>query len=301
MNRDEKAAVIDEVAERIEGSQAIFAIDYRGLSVKQAVELRTRLNDADAHFQVVKNRLTIRSADKAGAEDLKTFLEGPTALAFVQGDVAVAAKALATFRRENGLLEFKGGTLDGDVLSVDQIESIARLPAREVLHGQFVGVLASPITGLVRGLASMIGGLASQLQQIADQGLVTGEAPAAEPAAEETPAAEAPAEEAPADDPPAEDSPTEPDDAAEVPAETATEEAPAEGEAPAETADEPAPETPAAEASDDDATPAEEAPGSPTAEAETAEQEEASGDAPAGDAPDETTDTPSEGETEQEG
>ncbi|HEX8648268.1 MAG TPA: 50S ribosomal protein L10 [Thermoleophilaceae bacterium] len=306
MNRDEKAAVIDEVAERIEGSQAIFAIDYRGLSVKQAVELRQRLSDADAHFQVVKNRLTIRSADKAGAEDLKTFLEGPTALAFVQGDVAVAAKALATFRRENGLLEFKGGTLDGDVLSTEQIESIARLPAREVLHGQFVGVLASPITGLVRGLASMIGGLASQLQQIADQGLVTGEAPAAAeapaPAEDAAPAEEAaaPAEEAPApaeDAAPAEeaaapaDAPEEPDAGADAPAETATEEAPAEetpaGDAPAEGAG----DTPAADASGDEPTPAEEAPGSPTAEAETAEQEEAS----------ETTDTPSEGETEQEG
>ena len=187
MNRDEKAAVIDEVADRIQNSQAIFAIDYRGLSVKQAVELRQQLNDADAHFQVVKNRLTIRSADKAGAEDLKAFLEGPTALAFVQGDAAVAAKALATFRRQNGLLEFKGGTLEGDVLTVDQIESIAKLPARDVLHGQFVGVLASPLTGLVRGLASMISGLASQLQQIADQGLVSGDAPAQDTPAEEAP------------------------------------------------------------------------------------------------------------------
>ena len=292
VNRDEKAAVIDEVAERIEGSQAIFAIDYRGLSVKQAVELRQRLTDADAQFQVVKNRLTIRSADKAGAESLKDYLEGPTALAFVQGDVAVAAKALATFRRENGLLEFKGGTLEGEVLTVDQIESIAKLPAREVLHGQFVGVLASPITGLVRGLASMISGLASQLQQIADQGLVSGDAPAAaeaEAPAEEAPAADAPVEEPDAADAPAEEAAAapaeEPDAAADAPAETATEEAPAEP------------------------TPAEEAPGSPTAEAETAEQEEDSGDAPAAaqdettDAPsgDETTDTPSEGATEEEG
>jgi large subunit ribosomal protein L10 len=289
VNRDEKAAVIDEVADRIQNAQAIFAIDYRGLSVKQAVELRQRLGEADAHFQVVKNRLTIRSADKAGAEDLKTFLEGPTALAFVQGDAAVAAKALATFRRQNGLLEFKGGTLDGDVLSVDQIESIAKLPARDVLHGQFVGVLASPITGLVRGLASMISGLASQLQQIADQGLVTGEAPA-EAAAPEEPAAD-------------EEAPAEPDDAAEAPAETATE-APAEEPAPEE-----APAEPDADASPDedaapseDASPAEEAPGSPTAEGETgAAEEEASSDAPEGDAQEETTDTPSEGDTEQEG
>jgi large subunit ribosomal protein L10 len=305
VNREEKAAVIDEVAERIEGSQAIFAIDYRGLSVKQAVELRQRLNDADAHFQVVKNRLTIRSADKAGAESLKEYLEGPTALAFVQGDVAVAAKALATFRRQNDLLEFKGGTLDGDVLTVDQIESIARLPAREVLHGQFVGVLASPITGLVRGLASMIGGLASQLQQIADQGLVSGEVPAAAPAEDAAPAADAAPADTPAEEPDAgADAPAEePDAGADAPAETATEEAPAEGD------DAPAAEASADDASGDEPTPAEEAPGSPTAEAETAEQEDASGDAPAGDAQDtteapvegETTDTPSKGETEQEG
>ena len=185
VNREEKAAVIDEVAERIEGSQAIFAIDYRGLSVKQAVELRQQLNEAGTHFQVVKNRLTIRAADKAGAEDLKTFLEGPTALAFVEGDAAVAAKAIATFRRANNLLEFKGGTLDGDVLSVDQIESIAKLPARDVLHGQFVGVLASPITGLVRGLNALISGLAIQLKQIADEGMV----PRGETRATETPSA----------------------------------------------------------------------------------------------------------------
>jgi large subunit ribosomal protein L10 len=277
VNRDEKAAVIDEVADRIKGSQAIFAIDYRGISVKQAVELRATLSAADAHFQVVKNRLTIRSADKAGAEDLKTFLEGPTALAFVNGDAAVAAKAIATFRRQNGLLEFKGGTLDGDVLSVDQIESIALLPARDVLQGQFVGVLASPITGLVRGLASMIGGLAQQLQQIADQGLVSG---AAEPAAAEEPAVEEPAVEEPA--------PTE--EAA--PAEEPAAEEPDAGEAPAE--ETPAEETPAEE------TPAEEAPGSPVAEAETAEQEEASGDDAQEDAASET-DQPSEGDTEQEG
>lgn len=278
MNRDEKAAVIDEVADRIGGSQAIFAIDYRGLSVKQAVELRQQLNEAGAHFQVVKNRLTIRAADKAGAEDLKAFLEGPTALAFVQGDAAVAAKAIATFRRTNGLLEWKGGTLDGDVLSVDQLESIAKLPARDVLHGQFVGVLASPITGLVRGLASMIGGLASQLQQIADQGLVTGEVPA------DAPAADAPTEE--------------PDAGSDAPAETATEEA-----APESTPDEKEPAA-AAEASEvvkadsgedagDEPSPAEEAPGSATAEGEAAEQEEASGDAD-GDAPEETAETSEE-------
>ena len=201
MNRDEKAAVIEEVADQIRSAETIFAVDYRGLSVKDAADLRTRLVEAGATFRVVKNRLTIRAADAAGAESLKELLEGPTAFTFIAegGDAAMAAKALAQFRRQTDALAFKGGQMGGDIFSIEQIESISRLPARDVLQGQFVGVLASPITTLVRGLAGMISGLASQLQQIADQGLVTGEAPAAEaPAAEEAPAepeAEAPAEE----------------------------------------------------------------------------------------------------------
>jgi large subunit ribosomal protein L10 len=196
MNRDEKAAVIEEVADQIRSAEAIFAVDYRGLSVKDAADLRTRLVEAGATFRVVKNRLTIRAADAAGAESLKELLEGPTAFTFIAegGDAAMAAKALAQYRRQTDALAFKGGQMGGDILSIEQIESISRLPARDMLQGQFVGVLASPITTLVRGLAGMISGLASQLQQMAKQGLVTGEAPAAE----ETPAepeAEAPAEE----------------------------------------------------------------------------------------------------------
>jgi large subunit ribosomal protein L10 len=174
MNKDQKAAVVDEVATQIQEADAVFAVDYRGLSVTQAVELRTRLDEVDAGFRVVKNRLTSRAADKAGAESLKELLEGPTAFTFVRGDAALAAKAIATFRREARLLEFKGGTLEGEPVTVDQLESIARLPAREQLNGQFVGVLASPITGLVRGLGSMIQGLALQLEQIREQGLVPG-------------------------------------------------------------------------------------------------------------------------------
>jgi large subunit ribosomal protein L10 len=195
VNRDQKAAVIDGLADQLESSGAVFAIDYRGLSVKQAVDLRTALTEADATFQVAKNTLTERAADKAGAERLKPLLEGPTALTFVNGDVALAAKALATFRRQNNVLEFKGGQMGGELLSVDQIESIARLPARDVLIAQFAGVVASPITGVVRGLAALISGMASQLGQIRDQGLVTGGPgeEAAAPAEAEAPA-EAPAE-----------------------------------------------------------------------------------------------------------
>jgi large subunit ribosomal protein L10 len=200
VNRDQKAAVIDRLAGQLESADAVFAIDYRGLSVKQAVDLRASLKDADAQFQVTKNTLTLRAAEKAGAESIRALLEGPTALTFVNGDVAVAAKALATFRRQNGVLEFKGGQLGGEELTIDQIESIARLPARDVLMGQFVGLTASPITGLVRGLSALISGLALQLGQIAEQGLVGGQGAGAQGAGAEAEPPPAEAEAAPEPD-----------------------------------------------------------------------------------------------------
>jgi large subunit ribosomal protein L10 len=183
VNRNQKSDVIEQVATQIRESQAVFAVDYRGVTVKQAGMLRDRLLEADATFRVVKNTLTERAADEAGAPGLKGLLTGPTALTFVRGDAALAAKALAGFRRETQLLDFKGGTLEGDTLSVEQVESIARLPTREVLQGQFVGVLASPLTGLVRGLGGLISGLAVALGQIQEKGLVGGGALA--PAASE--------------------------------------------------------------------------------------------------------------------
>ena len=202
MDRTQKTAVIEEVAQQIQEAEAIYAVDYRGASVPQAAELRARLREADATFRVVKNTLTERAADKAGAEGLKAYLDGPTALTFVRGDAAAAAKALSDFRRASGLLEFKGGWMNSEALSPEQMDAIARLPTREVLYGRLVGMVASPLTGLASALNGLIGGLARQLSQIAEQGLVGGDAPApAAEAAPEEPAAEA----APAEDtPPAE-------------------------------------------------------------------------------------------------
>src|ERR671936_1079864 len=171
MNREQKAAAIAEIAGQIEGSEAVFAVDYRGISVPQAAELRVRLRDADATFRIVKNTLTLRAADKAGAEALKELLEGPTAMTFVRGDAAAAAKALSDFRRASGgaLLEFKGGWMNGAPLAAPEIEAIAKLPPREVLYGRLVGMVASPLTGLAVALNGLIGGLARQLQQIVEQ------------------------------------------------------------------------------------------------------------------------------------
>lgn len=245
MNRDEKAAVIDRIAEELEASQAVFAVDYRGITVSQVADLRARLRAADATFNVVKNSLTERAADKAGAEALKSVLEGPTALTFVRGDAAAAAKALSDAQRITEVLAFKGGLMDGQVVSPDDIRAIARLPSREVLYAQLVGTVAAPLNGLARTLNALISGIAVQLGQIRDQGLVSGTAEPA--AAEEAPAeaeAAAPAEaeaEAPAEEEPA----------AEAPAETAEEPA-AEAEAPAEEA--PAAEAEAATDTDSDST-----------------------------------------------
>jgi large subunit ribosomal protein L10 len=201
MNRDQKATAIAEIAANINESQAVFAVDYRGISVPQVAELRSKLREADATFKVVKNSLTERAADEVGATTLKELLEGPTALTFVRGDIATAAKAVADYGRATQLLPFKGGLMDGAAIDPDQIRSLSRLPSREVLYGQLVGVVASPIGGLVRSLGGLLGGLAVALGQV-QQKKESGEIPAGEvsaavteavPAAEESPAEAEPA------------------------------------------------------------------------------------------------------------
>ncbi len=166
MNRDQKAVAIAEIATQIDESEAIFAVDYRGITVAQVAELRAKLRESDATFKVVKNSLTERAADQVGADTLKEFLSGPTALTFVRGDVATAAKAVADYGRATQLLPFKGGLMEGSTLDVEQIRSLSRLPSREVLYGQLVGVVASPVSGLVRTLNALLSGVAIALGQV---------------------------------------------------------------------------------------------------------------------------------------
>jgi large subunit ribosomal protein L10 len=219
MNRDQKAAVVDEIADQIQNAEAIFAVDYRGITVAQVADLRTRLRESDSRFRVVKNSLSERAADKAGMDSLKPMLVGPTALTMVNGDAALAAKALSDVARAlQGVLDFKGGVLNGTVLTADDVRSIARLPSRDVLTAQLVGTIAAPISGLVRTLNALIAGVAIQLQAIADQGLVSGETPA--PTAEPEAAAAEPAAAV------AEAAAAEPETPAETESETDTQAAP---------------------------------------------------------------------------
>ncbi len=214
MNRDEKAAVIDEIADQIRESEAVFAVDYRGISVPQAAGLREALRGSESTFRVTKNTLTVLAADRAEQEVLKDFLSGPTALTFVKGDAASAAKAIADFQKaQPDLLPFKGGTLNGVAVDAAQLGALAKLPTRDALYQQLVGLVASPISGLARTLNALIGGLAIQLGQINEK-KQAGEIPAdadpavaAEPPAEAAPAAEAPTtSDAPAEG--ADDAPT---------------------------------------------------------------------------------------------
>ena len=186
--------MVEELGEEIRQSESIFAIDYRGISVSQSAELRGKLREADASFRVVKNRLTKLAAEKAGVAELEPMLDGPTALAFVRGDVATAAKAITTFNREYEVLSYKGGLMGDMLLDEDRFKEIARLPSRDALNAQLAGIVASPIVTLTRGLGSMVQGLAIQLSKIAEQGLVGGDAEP-EAAPEDGDGAEEPSEE----------------------------------------------------------------------------------------------------------
>jgi large subunit ribosomal protein L10 len=226
MNREQKAATIEAIAAEIDAAEAVFAVDYRGISVPQAAELRTKLREAETSFTVVKNSLTERAADQVGAESLKPLLSGPTALAFVRGDAAMAAKAIADYARATQLLPFKGGLLNGEALQADQIRAISRLPAREVLYGQLVGIVASPVSGLVRTLNALVGGLAVALGQVQAK-KESGEISAGEASTTEAaPAEAASAQEAAAEEPQTEESPAaEEPQAEEVPEASAADQA----------------------------------------------------------------------------
>jgi large subunit ribosomal protein L10 len=210
MKKEQKAQVIDEIAAQIAESEAIYAVDYRGLTVSQAATLRDSLREAGARFRIVKNTLTLRAADQAGSEQVKELVEGPTAFAFVTGDPALAAKVLDSFYRREQVLDVRAGVVSGQLLDADAIKRLARLPGRDQLNAQLAWVVASPLTGLVRGLGSLVSGLAIALGQVKDMKetalpahetlgggeatRVSGEAEGP-PAVEPEPAAEEPAEE----------------------------------------------------------------------------------------------------------
>jgi large subunit ribosomal protein L10 len=195
MLRKDKEQVVTELAERLRSSQTLILADYRGLSVGELDEVRTKLLEHGARFHVVKNTLTKLAADEAGFETLKELLDGPTAIAFVgDGDMVSVAKTLSETARKTKVLELKGGILEGTPMDASQVAELAKLPPADVLRGQVLGAIVGPLNEIVglfaAPLQNFVGLLDARIEQLGD------EAPAAEaePAAAEERAEEAEAE-----------------------------------------------------------------------------------------------------------
>ncbi len=168
MNREEKARVIDRLAEKLRAGSAVL-VDYQGMDVARTTDLRRRSRESGVEFVVAKNTLTKRAADEAGVEGLAEFLAGPTALAFSEDPVA-SAKLMAEFADQVETFALKGGLLDGErVLNEEEVIALSKLPGREQLLAQIVGGISSPLTGLVTVLNNTVQGLVVALGQIAEQ------------------------------------------------------------------------------------------------------------------------------------
>jgi large subunit ribosomal protein L10 len=170
LRREEKTEAIEALTARLAAADTVFATDYRGLTVKQISELRTRLRAAETEYTVVKNTLARRAAADTGREALLPYLTGPTGIAWVSGDPGVAAKVLDTFAGEHAeAFAIKGGLLEGNDLPTADVTRLAKLPPKEQLLAQLAGGIAAPISGLAGGLSNLIGGLARTLAAVQAQ------------------------------------------------------------------------------------------------------------------------------------
>jgi large subunit ribosomal protein L10 len=224
MQKADKERVVAELADRLKTTQTLIVADYRGLTVTEIDKLRTELLQHGARFQVVKNTLTRRAAEEAGADALLTLLDGPTAIAFLEtdGDPVAVAKALSNAARETRILQIRGGILEGSTIGEDEVKNLATLPPADVLRGQLVSAVSGPLMTVVglftAPLRDLVNVIDARIKQLEEQG-ETAEAPsepdpeveapqaaaeeaAAEVVTPEAPAAEAEApEEAPAEEP----------------------------------------------------------------------------------------------------
>ena len=221
MLRTDKERVVTELAKQLGESEILMVADYRGLTMPEIDELRSRLLEAGARFRVVKNTLTKLAAEQAGTTDVLQLIDGPTAIAFLdaEGDPVAVAKVLNEVARANDVLVIRGGVLEGTIVGEEEIKRLATLPPADVLRAQLVGAVSAPLTTVVglftAPLRDLVGVLDARIRQLEEQGETLPEPEAAEPEPEpeteaapeaEEPQAEAPAEEAPEDEQPEEPS-----------------------------------------------------------------------------------------------
>jgi large subunit ribosomal protein L10 len=196
VKKEEKERVVAELTERLRAAETLIVADYRGLTMPQIDGLRGRLLEHGARLSVVKNTLTKRAAEAAGADALLALLEGPTAIAFLEadGDPVAVAKALADTARETRILAIRGGLLEGRPMEASEVESLATLPPLEILRGQVLGAVIAPLNALIglvtAPLQDLYGLIDARIEQLGGA-----------ESAPEAPAAEAPAAEAPAAEP----------------------------------------------------------------------------------------------------
>ncbi len=237
MLRSEKERIVGELTERLQATETLIVADYRGLTMKEVDALRGELLQHGAKFTIVKNSLTRRAAEAAGADTVLAMLDGPTAIAFLEtdGDPVAVAKALADAARTTKVLAVRGGVFEGRVMTADEVGELAKLPPLDVLRGQVLGAVAAPLYaivglftaplqdlhGLLQARIDQLGGEeAEAVEEDAPGEEEETEAPAAEASAEEEEETEAPAAEASAEEQ-TEEQTTE---AAEEPAESESEE-----------------------------------------------------------------------------
>jgi large subunit ribosomal protein L10 len=196
MKRDQKEQVVDELTQRLKAADTMLVADYRGLTMPQIDELRTRLLESGARFTVVKNTLTRRAAEAAGADALLALLDGPSAIAFLEadGDMVAAAKALADAARETHVLEIRGGIMQGRAVTAAEVESLAALPPADVLRGQVLGAIVAPLTALAgllnAPLQNLVGLIDARIEQLGGEEAEAEPEAAPEPDAAPEPEAE---------------------------------------------------------------------------------------------------------------
>jgi large subunit ribosomal protein L10 len=182
MLRQDKEQIVKELADRLKSSQNLLVADYRGLTMPEIDELRTKLLESGARFSVVKNTLTRRAAEEAGVKELLDLIDGPTAIAFIdaEGDPAAAAKVLNDTARAHDVLVIRGGLLDGDTLTDVEVKRLATLPPADVARAQLAGAVAGPLTTVVglftAPLRDLVNVLDARIKQLEEQGEVAGAA-----------------------------------------------------------------------------------------------------------------------------
>jgi large subunit ribosomal protein L10 len=201
VKKEDKERVVAELTERLRSTETLLVADYRGLTMPQIDDLRSKLIEHGARFAVVKNTLTRRAAEAAGSDTLLALLEGPTAIAFLEsdGDPVAVAKALVDAARETRVLEVRGGMLEGRPIEAAEIESLAKLPPLDALRGQVLATVIAPLTGILAlftaPLQDLYGLIDARIEQLEAQGDTSGvQAGSSEPQSEATapePAAEA--------------------------------------------------------------------------------------------------------------